>query len=150
VSDLVAFLSARLDEREAAARALGDPDWGMRPWQVEECAGDGASGCPCIVYQGEYKPVDQPQVPTIQYIADGEAPEYAAHIARYDPARVLREVEAGRNILARYEDCLARQEDQDYPYAPAVEQAREYEDFVLPNLAAVDSDHPDYDPEWRP
>lgn len=68
----------------------------------------------------------------------------------YDPARVLREVEAKRNILARYEDCVARQEDQDYPYASAAEQAREYEDFVLPNLAASYSDHPACRPEWKP
>ena len=67
-----------------------------------------------------------------------------------DPARVLREVEAGRAILARYEDCLARMEDPDYPAGVARDQAREYEDFVIPNLIAVYSDHPDYRAEFAP
>jgi Family of unknown function (DUF6221) len=72
------------------------------------------------------------------------------HIARYDPARALREVEAGRIILARYADTLARMEDDDYPAGVARDQAREYEDFVLPCLATAWSDHPDYDPDWAP
>lgn len=66
------------------------------------------------------------------------------------PARMLREAEAGRRMLARYEDCLARMEDPGYPQGVARDQAREYEDFVLPNLAASWSDHPDYDQDWKP
>jgi Family of unknown function (DUF6221) len=76
------------------------------------------------------------------------SPQAARHIARYDPARVLREVEAKRMILARYEDCVARQEDSDYPQGAARDQAREYEDFVLPHLAAAWRDHPDWRQEW--
>jgi hypothetical protein len=64
--------------------------------------------------------------------------------------RALREIAAKRAILARYEDCLARQEDDDYPTVTARDQAREYEDFVLPNLTAVYSNRPGYDPEWNP
>ena len=67
-----------------------------------------------------------------------------------NPARALREVEAGRRILARYADCLARMEDPDYPAGVARDQAREYEDFVLPNLAATWNDHPGYDQDWEP
>jgi hypothetical protein len=84
---------------------------------------------------------------------DGEDilfPEVLAVIARHDPARTLREVEAGRRILARYEDCLVRMEDPGYPHAVARDQAREYEDFVLPNLIASWSDHPGYRQEWAP
>lgn len=68
-----------------------------------------------------------------------------------DDARMeLREAEAVRGILARYEDCLVRQVDRNYSEAAAYDQAREYEDFVLPNLAAVHSAHPDYLEEWKP
>jgi hypothetical protein len=74
----------------------------------------------------------------------------AARLPAKNRARLLREVEAQRNILARYADTLARMEDDDYPAGVARDQAREYEDFVLPNLAAIDSDHPDYDQEWEP
>jgi hypothetical protein len=58
--------------------------------------------------------------------------------------RMLREVEAARAILARYEDCLARMEDPAYSGVAEYVQIREYEDFILPNLAAIWSDHPDY------
>ena len=62
----------------------------------------------------------------------------------------LRRIAGTRLILARYEDTLARQEDDDYPAGVAQEQAREYEDFVLPGLAVAWNDHPDYDQEWTP
>jgi hypothetical protein len=32
----------------------------------------------------------------------------------------------------------------------ARDQAREYEDFVIPNRVAVHSDHPGYKQEWKP
>jgi len=139
-SDLVAFLKARYDEEEAQALALRSEDWGDRPWTVEDCA---EHDCPCIVYQGEYKPFTEAQVPLIQYIADGEAPEYAAWIARHDPARVLREVEAKRKIVRR---CMAGMDELDvYPnglLTPRALLSRQ----TLMDLAAVYSDHPDYWP----
>ena len=64
--------------------------------------------------------------------------------------RPFREVEAKRAILARYEDCLARMDDPMYSGLAEGFQIREYEDFVLPNHAAVYSDHPEYRPEWKP
>ena len=64
--------------------------------------------------------------------------------------RMLREVKGKRMILARYEDALRRQEDDEYPAGPAVDQAREYEDFVLPNLIVGYSDDPAYDADWAP
>jgi len=76
--------------------------------------------------------------------------EMAPFITRPDPARALREVTAMRAIPARYENRLARMEDPDYPQGVARDQAREYEDFVLPNLAAVYSDSPDYNQDWKP
>ena len=119
LSGIVAFLSARLDEDELAAKiAAVDDAWDLLRRMI-------------------------PPEP-------GPLKRNNRLLAAFNPARVLREVEAKRNIIARYEDCLTRQEDQDYPHAPAAEQAREYEDFVLPNLAARYSDHPDYDEDWKP
>ena len=129
MSDLMAFLSARLDEDEAAAKAATPPPWRAAGEDILSDTDDPHWAGAC---------------------AANASGADAVHIARHDPVRVLREVEAKRNILARYEDCLARQEDQDYPYAPAAEQAREYEDFVLPNLAASYSGHHDYDEDWTP
>lgn len=81
-------------ERAEAADARA---WAGKPWAVDQCAED---GCPCIVYQGEYKPFDEPQVPPIQYVADTETPGHAAYIASMHPGVALAvadwlDIEAG-------------------------------------------------------
>ena len=139
MDDLVAFLNARLDEDEAAALAAAKADGkygGRSHWSARFGA----------MVTDEADP-DWAVVDLSAYVDDADLGE---HIARHDPARVLREVEAKRMILARYEDCLARMEDPDYSAVTARGQAIEYQDFVLPNLAAVYSGHPDYRPEWKP
>jgi hypothetical protein len=132
--EMLAFITGRLIERETAARAYvpltgfthrhGTSEPG---WQEHAHAGGGG-------HHG-HDPDTGGQVPIAEVS---------------DPARVLRSVQATRRILARYEDCLIRMEDPDYPAGVARDQAREYEDFVLPNLAAEFSDHPGYDREWAP
>lgn len=64
--------------------------------------------------------------------------------------RVAREIVGIRNVLERYRDCLVRMEDPDYPNAVARDQAREYEDFVLPNLLLRWATDAAYRDEWRP
>jgi hypothetical protein len=71
-------------------------------------------------------------------------------VVEFSPARVLREVQAKRRILDRYNDCLVRLDDPDYSTPNAAEQLREYEDFVLPALALPYVDRPGYDESWRP
>ena len=111
-SDLVAFLRARLDEDEAAAKTGSDPGW----------RSDG---------------------PYLGWVAGGIAAQFkwttdAAHAARHDPARVLREVAAKRAILDEAESELADD------LAAVMPRDR------LRHLAAVYSDHADYRPEWKP
>ena len=114
MSDLVSFLTARLDEDEKIASVLAGDKWG---WP-------------------------QPQ------------PGFADHVARHSPARVLREVEAKRAIVALHEplpssygepsvcpSCWPQPWIGTHPLAPCP---------TMRNLAAVYSDHPDYDPEWSP
>jgi hypothetical protein len=63
----------------------------------------------------------------------------AAHIARHDPARVLREVAAGRATLGslqEHDECLGR----GCRLAFLAEVRRR---------AMVYGDHPDYDEAWR-
>jgi hypothetical protein len=139
---LIAFLNARLDEDEAAARQaaqVAGPGWKAGTYWPED---ESSRTRTCV--RSEYG----------AFLADfDEAPDYpdlATHIALHDPGRALRRVEGARIILARYADTLARMEDDDYPAGVARDQAREYEDFVLPCLAAAWSDHPDYDPDWAP
>ncbi|MDQ2873977.1 MAG: DUF6221 family protein [Actinomycetota bacterium] len=130
MSDLAEFVKARLAEDEELAR---DAYQGNFRWYGEE----------------EAAHLEESDDPVLYATLEALTKADARHIVEHGPERVLREVEAKRDILARYEDCLARQEDPDYPSAVARDQAREYEDFVLPNLAAGWSDHPDYTPDMR-
>ncbi|MFJ7525155.1 DUF6221 family protein [Streptomyces griseus] len=82
---LVAFLKARLDEDEQAARAVGFEriETGEYMWNSKYLLLQGGAG-------GESKA-------TAEF--DGDL---AVHIARHDPARTLREVEAKRRIIERH------------------------------------------------
>jgi hypothetical protein len=106
--DLIAFLNARLDEDEAAAKAwlpFGNPDAAQRE-----------------------------------------------HVARRDPARVLRQVKGGRLILAEH----GRQWDGGHRGCGRCD----WDHYVLDDvpqacqtvraLGVAWSDHPDYRAEWAP
>ena len=135
MADLVAFLTARYNEDEHYLRTM---------IEVGERKAAAATGTDLADVLGMAVIVlADPQVlPLLARWVDGKV------LPPNDLNRVLREVEAKRAILARYEDCLARLEDDDYPAGTARDQAREYEDFVLPNLAAAYSGHEDYQPAW--
>lgn len=110
MDDLVEFVRHRLDEDELLAKELtvlaGDGSWRV--------SGGGLAS-------GDYELL-------AAYRALGQLSSWhLVHIARHDPARVLREVEAKRQIL-------------DLPSHTCVTVAR--------RLALVWSDHPDYRPEW--
>lgn len=69
--------------------------------------------------------------------SDSAAEADERHIARHDPARVLREVEAKRRVVDRYSWLREHGDTGDMAW-------------VLPLLAAAYADHPDYRPEWAP
>jgi hypothetical protein len=83
-------------------------------------------------------------------------PPVAGHIARHDPARVLRRVDADRRIVALHHPLEYRGPGD--PPGCAVcswrdDQDQLHGDWPCPTLrllGAVDDDHPDYQPEWRP
>ncbi|MDQ1621115.1 MAG: hypothetical protein QOE19_3684 [Actinomycetota bacterium] len=72
--------------------------------------------------------------------------EQAAHIARHDPARVLRDVETKRQMVARY------RADLEDPNAAADLKSANLERwlYICRLLAAVYAGHPDYREDWRP
>jgi Family of unknown function (DUF6221) len=85
VSDLdglIAFLAARLDEDEAAAKAASGLNWEYRDsW----------------VWAGSsFEVADVYGIPDID--------ETGTHIARHDPARALRDAVADRKLIAAYEN----------------------------------------------
>ncbi|MFE0765417.1 DUF6221 family protein [Streptomyces smyrnaeus] len=159
--DLIEFLRARLDEDEQTARAASPGPWRHNPEKhhhivgtplFEEAVFAGPTGADatCVAGTGETD--------------DSQSMRDAAHIARHDPARVLREVEAKRALVAAYElACRKRTEiaDEHWGAAPsgdlsAVERWKEHDavaEALKPHVlrrAAVYVDHPDYRAEWRP
>lgn len=117
MDDLTAFVRARLDEDEAAAQ---DPArvW-PGPWTADRCEVSDSGGV--TVVRDEYHWGPMP------------------HIARHDPARVLRDIAAKRAILDR---CV-RWECDEMTAGMLIED-------VLAHLATAWSGHPDYRDEWRP
>lgn len=138
---LIAFVSARLDEHEAAAREACDGDsgkWFMGDrWNVYRAEDDARYD---EDYQGEEN----------RLVVYGNVKPQSEHIALHDPFRVLREVEAGRDLLAAYEE-IRQLNDEESPSERAMRMAMaEVVRMLVISRARVWSDHPDYRDEWKP
>ncbi|KOV86082.1 MULTISPECIES: DUF6221 family protein [unclassified Streptomyces] len=136
MDELVQFLRDRLDEDEQTARAAAPG-----PWRQDEperrdfvrSAGDG-------------------------YVVDcsgSRTPrENAEHVARHDPARVLRDIEARRALLAEHELVPSNQGALGCAVCVATPswglEVVSGPCTTLRLLASVHADHPDYREEWRP
>jgi hypothetical protein len=141
MTDLAAWLRARLDEDEALAH-------------------DALLGYPAAMHVGVGQPVPPPPTPTTpgaewrsdyQHVqrTDGfrsiaeaaqASAEVAHHIARHDPARVLAEVAAKRALLDEYQHVATRADDP--RYEAALRNA-----VML--LAEVHQAHEDWRPAWK-
>ncbi len=133
--NIVDFIEARIDEDEAAAQAAtvgGGPKWAA--------AGEpGESGDLIDAEHGGF----------VAWNRDEHAfqnHEDAVHIARHDPARVLRDCEAKRAIVQLYRDAWVQSTtgrgSREKAGAVFVIQA------ALFALAGAYSDHPNYREEW--
>jgi Family of unknown function (DUF6221) len=130
---LAGFVKARLDETEAAALAVQDSS---EPWSGQwEAHGNEA----LRTHNGWVL------LPAGGY---GYVPGLISHIALHDPSRVLREVEAGRKLLAAYQAAVDRQAAAAEGRAPAEPEwhiaRRAALDFAVAVRAAIWSDHPDF------
>jgi hypothetical protein len=137
--DLTTFLRARLDEDEQTARAA-----------AEELGADWYYDDGFVLARREGDQV----VTGSQDFLERERGE---HIARHDPARVLADVEAKRQIIEQHKPATVS-------YLPSRErgcvtcstaqtwdaQANEANCQTLCLLALPYADHPDYRDEWRP
>lgn len=147
-ADIVAFVLARAAEREALARAATNDG----PWRVDDAA------YPEAIYSG-----DASVVAGGRWGGEGNVflcDDDARHIAHHDPARVPREVAAVRAIVDAYREVRARRDALQAADARAVEDEDQVIrrrsaaarcdglEFVVGQLASVDSDHPDYQAEW--
>jgi hypothetical protein len=131
MSDLVAFLRARLDEDEAVARAAV----GRGVWDV--CTGEWVTADVASRELVFAIVADGARTQAADLSMAWDADERRAHIVRHDPARVLAEAAAKRAIL----DALDL-----YEYEPEAAGLR----LAARCLAAVYAGHPDYREDWKP
>lgn len=132
MDDLVQWLRAQLDEDEVKARTVGEETWEARYV-------DSAN--------------DYPDTATVR-LSDGTdiavmerySMQDAEHIATWDPARVLREIDAKRQVIAHYQKVFQEAVDGADSYVKiAAALSRQ-----IRILAAVYTDRPGYREEWRP
>lgn len=136
-NELVAFLHARLDEDETAARAAREGPWAIRRDSIGNTE---VYSVPRELQQGGDSSV----------FPDAWHEGSAGHAARHDPARVLREVETKRRILGRYENVLSSlatcSGDEVNSYRAMAHVMRGF----ARDIAYPYADHPNYRPEWLP
>jgi hypothetical protein len=146
---ILAFVNARLDEREAAARKAAS-GCGCHPptpsWAFDDEATDGR-----IVIVGDPHP-DIARKLTRRWNRSYDGLFHAAHIALNDPAYVLDDVAAKRLILSDAYEPLrelesAIQDENDTGEDPSINW-HEVSDRLLCALAAPFASHPDFDPAW--
>lgn len=169
--DIAAFITARLDEDEAAARAAsggtvtgGPGNWEPAPggdeWEVHADLTDGDFGLDGDLEVLVALRPGLPRPPDVMAgywgavigwqpgLADRDAwvpePQFR-HMARHDPARVLREVAAKRAIVAL---AAKTREWTDGSAGATAGYAAVIVSDTLYALATVWSDHPDYRAEW--
>jgi hypothetical protein len=88
------------------------------------------------VHDGSISYEDSPSEDVIDWVYD----EASAHIARWDPARVLAECDAKRRIVER---CNSLE-------AEGTRASMADADYIRAALALPYADRADYQPEWRP
>ncbi|WP_405391071.1 DUF6221 family protein [Streptomyces sp. NBC_01102] len=137
MDDLVQFLKDRFAEDEQlAVDTESATDEGLHWYEHQREPGD-----------GRWTLIDDfdEDIAEVNCSAAGDK-AVARHIARHDPARVLREVEAKRGLLSRYEAMAT-----DVLVMTGVEAIRsEYRRAILPGLALPYAAHSDYQETWKP
>jgi len=137
VSDLVAFLRARLDDDEQVARAAGAGVWTRECGHTDFGGADLPPGHDtCCVVSGDIHLYDE----------GGHDGDQAEHIARWDPARVLAEVAAKRGLILLFE----QQGERGTAHCHECPGPGLILGGVLQVLAAPYADHHDYRQEWTP
>lgn len=140
---LVAFVRARLAEDEERAQQLDGETW----YQVTRVGGEYNYA---VVTN---RPDDIYPVMADCGAEDGVSmsEERAEHVARWDPARVLREVAAKRQLVEEYVNAsVCADTEKDDEIRNEWEVVASTREAVVRVLAAVHEEHPDYRQEWRP
>ncbi|MCW2300717.1 DUF6221 family protein [Rhodococcus erythropolis] len=162
---IVEFLEARIAEDEAVAKAaLHHPrTYNKATQDFDQTGTDNGSWHTSSFCD----PSDQRMVEGVGitiYNEGGHTAEQADHIARHDPARILREVAAKRAVVVEHKlvpaknvwgestggfGCELCDSTPDLDLG-GIEIERSDGCKTLRTLAVIFSDHPDFDEEWRP
>lgn len=142
MTDITEFIRARLDEDEQTARATTEDTEAGR-WSIDPYQADWATYI-----------VDAHGHTVAPYEAGSPTEQVAAHIARHDPDRVLRGVEAKRRLIAGHIPG-PEQPDPDGEEGDTWRRCYGHEYVSYPcsdlrDVASEWSDHPDYRQEWAP
>lgn len=134
------FLLARVAEREALAHAASPGRWHYG--SVESVAGGMLYDETRTIASVHYEQPGEHSGRIVRHLLEGEADANGRHIARHDPARVLAECEAKRQIIEwhdpAHDPCDAH--DAEFKSIPC---------DTLKALAQPYADHPDFDPSWK-
>ena len=138
------FLLARIAEDEYDAKAFINDLGQAKHWRADDVG-------------GRVRQVESPVFGLDDLIATTNTRMEAAHIARHDPARVLRECAAKRRMV----DFIFREavsvdgewgdshDAAEIRAGKCSDQGGKMAEQGLAILAAAYADHPDYLPEWR-
>lgn len=122
MDDLVRWLGEQLDEDKRIARGCARMEWWEHPTNWVSAA---------------------PMHRVALVVHDGDR----GHIVRHDPARVLREIEAARKLLAQYAEVAYNDTNDAYEYADGWANAL---GLAVRLRASAYADRPGYREEWAP
>lgn len=137
---IVEFLEARIAEDEAVAKAARPGPWFH----------DSNLTCGPRVPPDDFLMVPEDPSDTISPCNDKIPDQDSRHIARHDPARILREVAAKRAIIKAYVDADIKAHDTYNFHEDILNGESNGLETAVETLAICWSDHPDFDEEWRP
>lgn len=157
MDELVRWLGEQLDEDEriarAAIRAGGDVPGGV-PGAAHWRFGNAFTDEGGTYWQITTMPPDAEVFGPVELIGSGMSgggahePEIARHAVAHDPARVLREINAKRQLVERYERAMENRRAHPDDLASAGALLALHGAVKL--LALPYADRPGYREEWRP
>lgn len=151
VDELVEFLRERIAEEQAVAREAGGDVWTVYCPYVPVMAGDDPEDS--IRHLAGPSHADEASIAdskgdAVVYDEGSPSPRQARHIARHDPARVLRECEAHLRIVEHYtKEQWVISQGHRTEWTEGGQAARE---TALRLLTTIYADHPDFRDEWKP
>lgn len=152
MDELVQFLRARYDEDEQIARRAGGRS--EHTWEAD-LSGKDPNGLPSWPIAVRYTTGGRLRGAVANLpIMQERSEDRMVHIARHDPARILRDIKARRQLVeVHHADLIEvvnadREERSDYWCAEC--DGEPFPCRTLRLLASVYADHPGYRAKWRP